>query len=222
MKLTKQNIQFIDNYLKSKGISYLDIRLEMIDHIACEMETKISSHDFESLFQQTIYELGWAGDLKNYEQRRLRAINKTISKKYFKNIRVFFTDFKSLTVIVLFIMTYYIVFQSFSGKAFRMVSLLLFVTPIIYFSIHYAYISIKNKKSGYMLYGYFYLTFFMLMTNLLYQLGPDSIFPVTTTARGYIIFYTTIFNVICLGSGVKVYLETYRSYNKVYSRLTSD
>lgn len=40
MKLTKENITFIDNYLKNSGVKYIDIRYEMIDHVAAAMEEK--------------------------------------------------------------------------------------------------------------------------------------------------------------------------------------
>lgn len=37
-KLTHQQITFIDNYLKNSGIRYTDIRYEMTDHVAAELE----------------------------------------------------------------------------------------------------------------------------------------------------------------------------------------
>ncbi|AXG73705.1 hypothetical protein DVK85_05450 [Flavobacterium arcticum] len=40
MKLTKENITFIDNYLKNSGVSYSDVRYEMTDHVATTLEEK--------------------------------------------------------------------------------------------------------------------------------------------------------------------------------------
>jgi hypothetical protein len=40
MKATSNQIQFIDEALKKIGIGYIDIRYEMIDHIAAELEEK--------------------------------------------------------------------------------------------------------------------------------------------------------------------------------------
>lgn len=40
MKLTKEDIKFIDNYLKNSGVNYIDIRYEMTDHVAAAMEEK--------------------------------------------------------------------------------------------------------------------------------------------------------------------------------------
>ncbi len=41
-KLTKQNIQFIDNYLKNSGIEYLDVRVELLDHVASTLEAQLN------------------------------------------------------------------------------------------------------------------------------------------------------------------------------------
>ncbi|HSD14523.1 MAG TPA: hypothetical protein VLB74_07735 [Flavobacterium sp.] len=41
MKLEKEDILFIDQYLKKEGIEYLDIRYEMVDHVASAVEEKL-------------------------------------------------------------------------------------------------------------------------------------------------------------------------------------
>lgn len=38
MKLTADNIKFIDSYLVNSGVKYIDIRMEMVDHIATALE----------------------------------------------------------------------------------------------------------------------------------------------------------------------------------------
>ncbi|MBV7269185.1 hypothetical protein [Winogradskyella luteola] len=220
MKLSENDIQTIDRYLKDKGIGYWDIRLEMTDHIACEMESKNGSYDFHTLFMHVLDRLGWKNDLKSFEQRRLRSINKTVRKKYVSNFVGLFTNIKTLIVVGFFVFAYYLLFQNFSSKVFSIISLMLFGLPILYFTIHYAYMSIKFKKSGYLLYGYFYIIFSMLMSNLLYQLPrPDGVFEVTENVRQSIIFFTTIFNVLFIYSGIKIYLETTKKYRNLQDKL---
>lgn len=59
MRLTAAQIGFIDNYLKNSGINYIDIRYEMVDHIATDLEnsiegyegTTIQDEDFQSHFK---------------------------------------------------------------------------------------------------------------------------------------------------------------------------
>lgn len=53
MRLSKENIQFIDNYLKNSGVSYFDIRMEMLDHVATAVEQKmtVENLDFYDAFK---------------------------------------------------------------------------------------------------------------------------------------------------------------------------
>ena len=47
MKLTKEYIQFIDNYLKNSEVIYYDIRMEMLDHVATAVEKKMQAEDLD-------------------------------------------------------------------------------------------------------------------------------------------------------------------------------
>ncbi|MEO5775962.1 MAG: hypothetical protein ABIQ27_03600 [Flavobacterium sp.] len=53
MKLSKQEIQFIDNYLQKHDVVFVDIRAEMIDHIAAAVEDKMDKEaiDFYDAFK---------------------------------------------------------------------------------------------------------------------------------------------------------------------------
>ena len=77
MILHREQIIFIDNYLKEKGVKYWDIRLEMIDHIASKMEENeeiVLSKEFLSK------EFG-----SNYQiNKTVRERCKSVNKKYRK------------------------------------------------------------------------------------------------------------------------------------------
>lgn len=53
MKLTTENIKFIDNYLKNSEVIYYDIRMEMLDHVATAVEQKmeVENIDFYDAFK---------------------------------------------------------------------------------------------------------------------------------------------------------------------------
>ena len=53
MKLTLENIKFIDNYLKNSEVIYYDIRMEMLDHVATAVEQKmeVENLDFYDAFK---------------------------------------------------------------------------------------------------------------------------------------------------------------------------
>ena len=54
MKLTEQQIAFINNYLKNSGVEYVDIRYEMTDHVATALEDM--EGDFYNNFTQYMLE----------------------------------------------------------------------------------------------------------------------------------------------------------------------
>lgn len=45
--LDKDELNFIDNYLRNSGFDYLDVRLELIDHVASAIEKSMEEHDLE-------------------------------------------------------------------------------------------------------------------------------------------------------------------------------
>ncbi len=47
MKLTAEQIQFIDKYLQKADVIFVDIRAEMIDHVATAVEEKMQSENIE-------------------------------------------------------------------------------------------------------------------------------------------------------------------------------
>lgn len=47
MVLDKQQIKFIDNYLTNSGVDFLDIRMEMIDHVASAVEEKMQKENLD-------------------------------------------------------------------------------------------------------------------------------------------------------------------------------
>lgn len=47
MKLTTDNIHFIDNYLKNCEVIYYDIRMEMLDHVATAVEQKMEAENLD-------------------------------------------------------------------------------------------------------------------------------------------------------------------------------
>ena len=71
MKLTKDDIVFIDTYLKNHNVIYLDIRYEMIDHIATGVEAKMNSEQLDFYYA-----------FKNYMAVHKTAILKNNKNRY--------------------------------------------------------------------------------------------------------------------------------------------
>jgi hypothetical protein len=50
MNLTKEHIKFIDTYLENSDIVYADIRMEMVDHVASDIEERTQSEDIRGFY----------------------------------------------------------------------------------------------------------------------------------------------------------------------------
>jgi hypothetical protein len=64
MKLTVDQIEFIDSILLSKGIKYDDVKLEMMDHMASEIENEMDENtlSFDENFKLVLAK--WSEELK--------------------------------------------------------------------------------------------------------------------------------------------------------------
>ena len=49
-QLSKKEIGFIDNYLKNSGVEYLDIRIEMTDHVASAIENYLDQNSSSTFY----------------------------------------------------------------------------------------------------------------------------------------------------------------------------
>ena len=73
MKLSKDQIKYIDDYLKDNGIKYWDIRLELIDHFASKLEKLVHVDLSKALL---IKEFGTSASLENIQKEKRKSINK--------------------------------------------------------------------------------------------------------------------------------------------------
>jgi hypothetical protein len=113
MKLSTENIQFINNYLEHSGVYYYDVRLEMIDHIASELEVEYENATFEEAFK--IYMLENKKALLENNKTFKRLANKKLLKQFVKNMSV-----KKATIFfIIFTLTYKIVFELLGVQLFE-------------------------------------------------------------------------------------------------------
>ncbi len=85
--LTKENIQFIDNYLGNSGIIYNDVRLEMVDHIAAGIEEQMNTGDtrgFYAIFKDYMVENKQT--ILNNHKMFIKATDKRVIKTLFKQL----------------------------------------------------------------------------------------------------------------------------------------
>lgn len=84
-KLSQENIQFIDTYLKNSEVVFNDIRIEMVDHVASDIEQQIENgdtRDFYYIFKD--YMVKNKAQLINENRKYSRISDKKIVKSVLK------------------------------------------------------------------------------------------------------------------------------------------
>lgn len=102
MKLNKNQIQFIDGYLQRNDVIYVDIRAEMIDHIATGVEEKMKVEDIE--FQDAFV------SYVNSNRKEIFSMNKKTWQSTLPELKNYFRFFlkpKSLFTVTLIIMLFF-------------------------------------------------------------------------------------------------------------------
>lgn len=84
MTLTEEQIKYIDNYLQFLGVKFIDVRLELIDHLASEFENS-SEHDVLYEFLRTK-----GNFVRNFQKRWHNAKHWGFQKALLKRVARFF------------------------------------------------------------------------------------------------------------------------------------
>ncbi len=148
MKLTREQIDYIFDFVKKHYVEWYDLQVEMVDHLANDIEKIMTENpkiSFENALDRAFRKFGPAGFMEVAEQKM-----NAIKKSYFKYI---FQEFKYLFLspkIFLFLFSWYL-FYSFlfhtSYKLYTIVFIYLIITVIpFYFLVKYSSYLRKKKK----------------------------------------------------------------------------
>ena len=160
MKLSKDQIITIDDYLKENGVKYWDIRLELIDHFASKLE-KLDYVDLsKNLF---IREFGTYASLEYIQEEKRKSINKKYRKLFFQEVLNFFKSTKNILTFIVLSFFYYQFYKHLNTKVFLKLSVLLAFIPVIIALLFQFYIWIKKNKSIYLATALFYFMFTFLL-----------------------------------------------------------
>ncbi|SEK76453.1 hypothetical protein SAMN04487910_1060 [Aquimarina amphilecti] len=120
-KLNKEDIQFIDTYLSNSDIHYEDIRIEMIDHVASEIESRMNLGDdrgFYIIFKEYMIE-NKSSLVKEGNKPFNSKIFKSVSKQFLRNLYSWQVIFGSVLCFWLFNNLYkYFHIESFASTFF--------------------------------------------------------------------------------------------------------
>lgn len=144
MKLSKENIQFIDNYLKNSEVIYYDIRLEMLDHISSAIEHKIELEniDFYDAFKGYM-----VVNKKDILKGNKDGKSVSYSKEIFKNFLLFLIKpFMLIGLLVSFSFFHFVEVKNYLSDSFT-INNLFFVSiiSVAFFQIFYFYFFLKER-----------------------------------------------------------------------------
>ena len=142
--LTKKEIQFIDTYLQNSQVLFVDIRIEMIDHIASavEAEMEINQSDFYQTFKEYMV-VNKAEILKNNPTRT------KISWAEIKRFGAFLLQPILLLMGALLFFLFKYMLPSVQGVDYFSLNNLIFILFISIIVLQYAYLFWVVKKRFY-------------------------------------------------------------------------
>ncbi|EPR74611.1 hypothetical protein ADIWIN_0363 [Winogradskyella psychrotolerans RS-3] len=118
MKLTKEDIQFIDTYLENSDVVFADIRMEIVDHVASDIEDRMSASnttDFYNVFKD--YMVQNKAQLLKDNRQFLKSADMKIWKAFLKGLVSPLTPLIFLTSFFGF----YFLYLNFNIETFRLI-----------------------------------------------------------------------------------------------------
>jgi len=219
MKLSKEQIQYIDDYLNEGGIKFWDIRLELIDHFASKLEKQDQVDLTRNLL---IREFGTSASLGNILEVKRKIINKKYRKLFFNEIFSFFKSAKNALIFFILSFLYYQLFKELNTKIFLKLSVVITLIPPIISIIFQFYIWVKKNKSIYLATSLFYFMFSFLLYNAVIQLTiNDTFFDIPQQTQSIIIFISLPVYLVGMYSGYHVFYKTHKEYTRIYKELQS-
>ncbi|AIZ41053.1 hypothetical protein [Cellulophaga baltica] len=145
MKLEKKEIQFINTYLQNSEIEFTDVRMEMVDHVASEVENKMKSEDLDFYHAFKNYMMLY----KKEHQKTNIEFKKVTDKRILKEIISFYQTPASILLLITMFSFLKIVGVNYDLNYFLKFgpAIILIGLTIYYFSIRF-YLGRKERYSG--------------------------------------------------------------------------
>jgi hypothetical protein len=168
MKLSKEDIQFIDTYLENSEVVYVDIRMEMVDHVASDIEGRIhvgDTREFYYIFKDYMVEN--KAQLLEDNKQFLKSADKKIGKALLKE----FVNPLTLLIFLASCIGFYLLYLNFNKQTFELfVSFIPLLCLAGFALIYVVYYKVKNLKrfSGFERLGFLSGVFFQI-TNIFFM-----------------------------------------------------
>lgn len=217
MEITKEHIQYIDEYLKKMGIKYWDLRIEMIDHLVSDIEQNLTSKDFKTEFSLALKRAKWNGSLSGVNKEGWQNVNRKYRSAYLKGFINFFKSFKNIVILILILTVFYSISEIVSLEVFNKISRILFITPLLI--VVGEFIKSLFRKYGRSVnldYGITYMTMSFLILNAVPVFFNDN----TEFTQKTIWFILLPIHYIAFNSGYNLYKKAITKIEEMKKELS--
>lgn len=208
MSLTKENIKFIDTYLKNSDIMFTDVRTEMVDHVATAVSEEMDSKNLTFYDAFKSYMVVHKKDLLQYNKQFRKTTDKIVLKSLFKK-------FIAPLNVCIMVASFFLLIQFFPLGEKKFLKFVPFGFLIITILVYYIVVLKKRKQrfSGIERAGLI-LTFLFQLYNAFQNPFFNEKSVITND------YYFTLVFVLLLGLStafIAVILELYKKYTNHYT-----
>lgn len=208
--LTKENIQFIDTYLKNSDIIFTDIRVEMVDHIASEIEHLMENGDTRDFYY--IFKDYMIANKKGLVKER-KEYYKVADKKIFKMLMKKLLSFQSAIIFLTILFGFNLINELISDNEMLKLlkygpSLIILFTAVIYFQ----FITKRNQRYSSMERIGLYFSLIVQFANLLMNIDAPPVLGLTGLKISVSLFTMLLILLITIAFELKKeYILKYKS-----------
>ena len=241
MKLSKEQIKYIDDYLKHHNIKYWDVRIELLDHIVTKVEVQMDEgKEFDKALEDVHLSFGnslkrfWNSGIEygimengigyeNLMDPKRRETNRKYRVLLWKDLKIFFAEPTNfLIVLALFFICFKVIFYADTKFAkYAMAAFVFIPALLVYIYPFKMWFQKKREKTLNLEYALFYAGFTLTLLNLFFQLfSPKGAFHLLNEIqfKWVLVICTPLFAVFNY-CGFKMYKRTFDYYNNLYEKL---
>ncbi|WP_396636191.1 hypothetical protein [Maribacter sp. R77961] len=205
--MSQEQIQYIDNYLQFIGVKFIDVRIELIDHLATEFETE-SEYVLLGDFLRTKRNFA-----RKFEKQWDRSKHWGYQKSLLKRIMSYFSSVKNVFILLMIGFSIFLSIVSLEETVVKLLFFISLITP----QIIYMYLGRKPKGMHKKILSAKYMGSIMALPSMfLYLLGLT--IPLLKENTIWFFFYwfaAMVFNI----AGIQEVLKCKNQILKNYSDL---
>ena len=236
MKLTKEEIKFIENYLIKNEVKYWDVRLELLDHIVSAVEDKITNDGVSfneallevhrsfgnqfiefgvpkgKIFESGLYQSN--NGFKKFTQKKQKELGRKYRKITWKHLKLKLMSFKFIIEYIAFILLFVSIYWLLPKSCF-LIGLLVLIIPNIYSTYYYIKDKSTRKSMSYTMATGSAMALWSIY-NLSFYIMKEHYETMANMPYGVFVIVTCLFYPL-VRTNVEVYKKVYEENKETYN-----